>query len=144
MVPPDSHRIPRVPWYSGAQLGVDSVFTYEAFTLYRRPSHAVRLTRRFVTPWSVRNRTEPSPTTPLRQRLRAWHHNGLGCSPFARRYLGNRGCFMFLRVLRWFTSPSSLPPPMDSTTDDGALPPSGFPIRKSPGQSLLAARRGLS
>ena len=33
---------------------------------------------------------------------------GLGCSPFARRYLGNRGCFLFLRVLRCFSSPGWL------------------------------------
>ena len=30
---------------------------------------------------------------------------GLGCSPFARRYLGNRFFFLFLRVLRCFSSP---------------------------------------
>ena len=33
---------------------------------------------------------------------------GLGCSLFARRYWGNRVCFLFLGVLRWFTSPRSL------------------------------------
>jgi hypothetical protein len=36
---------------------------------------------------------------------------GLGCSPFARRYSGNRFCFLFLGVLRWFTSPRSLRTP---------------------------------
>ena len=30
---------------------------------------------------------------------------GLGCFPFARRYLGNRFFFLFLRVLRCFSSP---------------------------------------
>lgn len=30
---------------------------------------------------------------------------GLGCFPFARRYLGNRLFFLFLRVLRCFSSP---------------------------------------
>ena len=30
---------------------------------------------------------------------------GLGCFPFARRYSGNRGFFLFLRVLRCFSSP---------------------------------------
>ena len=30
---------------------------------------------------------------------------GLGCSPFARHYLGNHCCFLFLRILRCFTSP---------------------------------------
>jgi hypothetical protein len=34
---------------------------------------------------------------------------GLGCSPFAHRYLGNRGCFLFLRVLRCFSSPGWRP-----------------------------------
>ena len=35
------------------------------------------------------------------------HRNGLGSSPFARRYSGNHACFLFLRVLRCFTSPRS-------------------------------------
>ena len=30
---------------------------------------------------------------------------GLGCFRFARRYSGNRGCFLFLGLLRCFTSP---------------------------------------
>ena len=33
---------------------------------------------------------------------------GLACSPFAHHYSGNRGCFLFLWVLRCFTSPRSL------------------------------------
>jgi hypothetical protein len=32
---------------------------------------------------------------------------GLGCSPFARRYLENRICFLFLRLLRCFSSARS-------------------------------------
>ena len=32
---------------------------------------------------------------------------GLGCSPFARHYWGNHCCFLFLRVLRCFSSPRS-------------------------------------
>ena len=39
---------------------------------------------------------------------------GLGSSPFARRYLGNRCFFLFLRVLRCFSSPGSPRIPMDS------------------------------
>ena len=49
------------------------------------------------------------PTTPSGQRRQAWHPPGLGSSRFARRYSGNRCCFLFLRVLRWFTSPGRLP-----------------------------------
>ena len=35
-------------------------------------------------------------------------HSGLGSSAFARRYLRNRVFFLFLRVLRCFSSPGSL------------------------------------
>ena len=36
-------------------------------------------------------------------------HSGLGSFPFARRYSGNRCFFLFLRVLRCFSSPGSPP-----------------------------------
>ena len=39
---------------------------------------------------------------------------GLGSSAFARRYLRNHFCFLFLRLLRCFSSPGSLFKPMDS------------------------------
>lgn len=42
------------------------------------------------------------------QRLRAWHGSGLGFSPFAHHYLGYLLRFLFLGVLRCFTSPGSL------------------------------------
>jgi hypothetical protein len=38
-------------------------------------------------------------------------HSGLGCFRFARRYLGNHVCFLFLQLLRCFNSLSSLFPP---------------------------------
>ena len=70
--------------------------------------------------------------------------SGLGCSLFARRYWGNRGCFLFLRVLRCFSSPRSPRTPMDSAHDDPPYGGPGCPIRRSPPQSLFAAKRGLS
>ena len=69
---------------------------------------------------------------------------GLGFSDFARHYFRNHGCFLFLRVLRWFTSPSSLRHPMDSGGGNRCSHRLGFPIRKSPDHSLLAASRSLS
>ena len=42
MVPPTSHRVPRVLRYSGSRLSV-FIFGYGALTLYSRPSHAVLL-----------------------------------------------------------------------------------------------------
>ena len=45
-----------------------------------------------------------------------WHCcHGLGSFPFARHYLGNRCFFLFLRVLRCFSSPGSLRMTMDSS-----------------------------
>ena len=45
-------------------------------------------------------------------------HNGLGSSAFARRYWRNHFCFLFLRLLRCFSSPGSLRTPMNSVYDD--------------------------
>jgi hypothetical protein len=69
---------------------------------------------------------------------------GLGCSEFARHYYRNHGCFLFLRVLRWFTSPGSLRTPMYSEYDNCCSQQLGFPIRTSPDHRLLASPRGLS
>ena len=64
---------------------------------------------------------------------------GLGWFPFARRYLGNHFCFLFLGLLRCFSSPRSPQQPMDSAEDVATLPATGFPIQKSPGQSLFSS-----
>ena len=45
-------------------------------------------------------------------------HPGLGSSAFARRYSQNRCFFLFLRLLRCFSSPGSLPYVMDWRMDD--------------------------
>ena len=118
MVLPASRRVSRVPRYLGTERGSLSPFAYGAFTLYRRSFQIVRLGDRFITPQRRRDDAMSGPATPPIQRPRAWHIEGLGCSPFARRYSGNRYCFLFLRVLRWFTSPGWLRHPMDS---DGAI-----------------------
>ena len=56
--------------------------------------------------------------------------DGLGWSPFARRYSGNHSYFLLLRVLRCFSSPRTSHIPMDSEYDDrssiGRVPPFGY------------------
>ena len=47
--------------------------------------------------------------------------SGLGSFPFARRYSGNRCFFLFLRVLRCFSSPGSPPYVMDWRMDNRGL-----------------------
>ena len=74
-------------------------------------------------------------------------HSGLGSSAFARRYLRNRVFFLFLRVLRCFSSPGSLHAPMCSARDTLGLPmwvaPFGY-LRISGYVRLPEAFRSLS
>ena len=88
----------------------------------------------------IGNSTVADPTTPATPEGGA----GLGCCDFARHYFRNRSFFLFLQVLRWFTSLGSLGPNYGFIGPYGGFTTVGFPIRKSPDQCLLAAPRGLS
>jgi hypothetical protein len=146
MVPADSDRVPRAPPYLGTTGKQDGIFTYAAVTLFGRPFQTVRLTP-----------SRPSfnlPTAPLRERPADYcgpatpsspcGSPGLGYSDFARHYSRNHGCFLFLRVLRWFTSPGSPRHPMYSDDGNECSHSLGFPIRISPDHSLLATPRSFS
>ena len=93
----------------------------------------------FFTLRQVQNPDKSHPTTPYTQRFWAWHVYGLGSFPFARRYLGNRYYFLFLGVLRCFSSPRWLPYPMYSDKDDTVLTMPGCPIQKSPDQRMFSS-----
>ena len=74
-------------------------------------------------------------------------HPGLGSSAFARRYLRNHGCFLFLCLLRCFSSAGSRPHTMDSCTVAAVFPQQVSPFRdpRITGYLLLpAAYRSLS
>ncbi len=115
---------------------VERVFVYRALTVSGGWFHSLQLTPRLVT---LRDQTRPASHNPARANPR-----GLGSSPFARRYSGNHGCFLFLEVLRCFSSLGSPREPMNSAHDPWALPHGGSPIRASAAHSLLAAPRGFS
>ena len=73
--------------------------------------------------------------------------SGLACFPFARRYLGNRCFFLFLLLLRCFSSEGFLRIAMYSLYDDTVLPyrVSPFGNLRINGYLLLpAAYRSLS
>src|SRR5215831_5081502 len=147
MVPADSSRVSRAPPYLGTTEKQDCIFTYAAVTLSGRPFQTVQLTPSrllfnqailwFFTKTPLDYCGPATPDSPCES-------SGLGFSAFARHYSRNHGCFLFLGVLRWFTSPGSLVHPMDSDARNECSHPLGFPIRKSPDHSLLAASRGLS
>ena len=92
MVPPHSHGVSRVPWYSGSS---SSSFAISPTGLLPR---FAGLPRPFGYHYLICYRRCPNPTIPK--------YHGLGSSPFARRYSGNRCFFLFLGVLRCFSSPS--------------------------------------
>ena len=92
MVPPYSLRIPRVRRYSGYNQPT-SLFAYETITLFGWASHPIQLS-------SVDTVYCPNP--------KGIATSGLACSGFARRYSRNRVCFLFLRLLRCFSSAGSL------------------------------------
>ena len=148
MVLPNSHRISRVQQYLGVGHGkIARLSPTGLLPSMDDLSRSIRLDDDFVTfrrprTAAMARSRDPSDTTHADFNVSAGL--GLYCSPFARRYWGNRFCFLFLGVLRCFSSPGSPPAPMYSTQDDPVLPRPGFPIRKSPDQCLLAAPRSLS
>ena len=124
MVLPDSDGISRVPPYSG-YIQENEVSTTGLLPSTTDLSRSLRLPRSFVTPYRMSY-------NPKRQA--SW----FAMFRFARRYSGNRICFLFLQVLRCFSSWVCLPYPMYSDKD--TIPRMvGFPIRKSSDQSLLTA-----
>jgi len=83
---------------------------------------------------------ETGPITPLLQRLPPWHRQRFGLfrvrSPLLTESLF---CFLFLRVLRCFSSPG-----VALLAEFASYRSEGFPIRKSPGHRMLTPHRGLS
>ena len=91
MVPPTSHKVSRVSWYFGYCLSL-FVFPYGAFTLSGRLSQY---------------RSGNSEYNLLQSLTLQCTHRSLGSFPFARRYSGNRCFFLFLALLRCFSSGGS-------------------------------------
>ena len=88
----------------------------------------------------------PSASACFRQSLphRAMHC-GLGSSHFARRYFGNRCFFLFLRVLRCFSSPGSprMPVPFRFHHTLAGVCPAGFPHSDIAGSSDICSSPAL-
>ena len=146
MVPADSSRVPRAPPYLGTTWKQNGIFTYAAVTLYGRPFQTVRLTLSYPSFHSQSQRLHAGPADDCGPATPGspCESPGLGSSEFARHYYRNHGCFLLLGVLRWFTSPGLPRHSMDSNAGNECSHSLGFPIRKSPDHSLLAASRSLS
>jgi hypothetical protein len=105
-------------------LGRERSFDYRAVTFSGRPFQTGS-----STPFLSHSHLS-GPTTPRGTPL------GLGCSRFARRYSGNRICFLLLRVLRCFSSPGV--PSMPYGFRHGSCPITGrgFPHSDISGSTL--------
>ena len=102
MVPPCSDRVSRAPPYFSLPQSPQKTFTYGTITHYGRHFHTVRLVSQV---------------------------SATGLSPFARHYSGNLGWFLFLELLRCFSSPGSPLKPMNSVWDilkKGWVSPFGY------------------
>jgi hypothetical protein len=120
----------------GNTLGRRDSVAYGTLTPCGQPFQAVRLPPRFLTPrqHGSTGRTAPRPRT--RNACRLSHAHGLASSPFAHHYSGNRGCFLFLRVLRCFTSPRYHHPPYTFRRGRHPMTSAGFPHSETPGSQL--------
>ena len=127
MVPPTSHKVSRVSWYSGYCRCLPLSNTRLSLSLAGFPKTFLLASDSLM-----------QSMTPERTR------SGLGSFPFARRYLGHRCFFLFLRVLRCFSSPGSPPLPMDSVTDYTILLVQSSLIRISADHRIFAPPRSFS
>ena len=126
MVLADSHRISRAPWYSGYPAALLEFRLQGFHPLWSCfPDHSAICSA---------DRRVAGPTTPVATETLT----GLGCSRFARHYSGNHYCFLFLQVLRCFSSPGWPPSPMYSVTVTG-LQPAGLSHSEIPGSMAVSA-----
>ena len=128
MVPISSVRISRVPTYSGYRWRLLD-FVYRNFTF-------------FVLPFQVSSTIQP--TVVVRSVPQTHYRSGLGCSNFARHYFRNRFCFLFLRVLRCFSSPGSPYIPIYSVCNNTMLLVLSSLIRISTDLWIFAPPRSFS
>ena len=141
MVLTDSHGISRAPCYLGYSSRCAQHFDYGAGTHYGPPFKTVRLYRHITS--NTRQNVQKSPATPGMQRLPAITHTRFSLIRFRSPLLTE---YLFLSVLRCFTSPRSLYPPYIFRRES--------PGRKTPGgvspfghpriNTRLSIPRGLS
>ena len=124
-----SVRIPRVPTYSG-YCSPSQLFAYGPLTLSR-------ITFQISSARLLSANCGPSP--------HAYCYTWFGLLRFRSPLLSESFVyFLFLRVIRWFSSPGSPHIPMDSVYDITALPVMSFLIRISTGQRSFATHRSFS
>ena len=124
-------------------LGERTNFAYGDFTLCVGPSQALRLSVSFVTPWPFRKTATQALQPPVRN-AHGLKRTRFELFPFRSPLLGESVRFLFLWILRCFTSPGRLTPPYGFRRESWGFAPCGSPIRTFPLQRLLPAPRNFS
>ena len=119
----------RVPWYSRSPTRVPIPFVYGAVTLFGRPFQVVLLETRFVTRIQSCNFVCWALQHPRRIGLQTVKRRRFELVPFRSPLL--RESFLFLGVLRCFSSPGSLLPAYVFSRGYPSFSWVGFPIRAS-------------
>ena len=137
MVPLDSHRVSRAPWYSGGPTRKTERFRlpgcHRLWRAFPDPSANARFCNfpaysHFGQ--STSHDTACTTDAPL-------HANGLGCSLFARRYSGNRGFLSSPRGTEMSHFSRLASRTYGFSAGYRGIAAMGFPIRVSPHQNLL-------
>jgi hypothetical protein len=133
----NSPQITGVRGYSRTIIGRPKAFSYRTLTLYGAVFIRLRLTIGFLTPGHVVSHTTDSLTTPHWQPLTGitptrFRHP----SAFARHYSRNHYCFLFLPVLRCFTSRRSLHTPYEFRCRRHDMTRAGLPHSETLGSQL--------
>jgi hypothetical protein len=124
-------------------LGERTNFAYGDFTLCVEPFQALRLSVFLVTPRPLRNAARQA-LQPLVCNAHGLKHTRFELFPFRSPLLGESLRFLFLWLLRCFTSPGRLTPPYEFRRESWGVAPCGYPIRTFPFQCLLPAPRNFS
>ena len=102
MVGADSHGITRAPRYSGIQFYFICVFTYKAITFFGYPFQSNSINANIIAQ-NLHSLHFASHNTHITTHA-SLHDIGLGSSQFAHHYYGNHIRFIFLALLRCFSS----------------------------------------
>ena len=132
MVLPDSHRVSRVPWYSGFVSEGEKFWLQDCYLLWLPIPGAIHLFFTFVTPCET-------PYNPKSRRLLVWAVSvSLAATQEIAFAFSSSG---YLDVSVPLVAPNH---PMCSGERYSFFERVGFPIRRSPDQRLLTAPRSIS
>jgi hypothetical protein len=144
MVLPVSRRVPRVPRYLGTRLRSRTLVAYGALTLYRRPFLS-RSAKRLVCHSSAAPQSHHVRScNTIDTTLAGLTYRRFRLFPLRSPLLGESRLLSFPPGTEMVHFPGLATPSYGFRWRAQGLPLRGCPIRKSSGQSLFAAHRGLS